>query len=256
MNSIWRPRYAVATASHPGREHRRLLGNNQDALALRTSEEALVVVVTDGCSMGRRSEVGATLGAQFIAGWLLEHGRAETPEDARQIGARLGLAIDAFLTQLLSSLGEAGDRRARLTLIAELFLFTFLAARVDAERTLLFGLGDGYFRVGEAATTLAAGAGNAPPYAAYRLLDPGELEGAALPREVELHAFQPTPTALPLIVATDGAAEIAAELPVWLADPVLPKNPHQLGRHLRQSANQRHGLADDTTLAIVLPRGA
>jgi hypothetical protein len=255
MNSIWCSRYAVATASHPGREHLRLLGNNQDALALRASEEALVAVVTDGCSMGRRSEVGATLGAQFIAGWLLEHGRAETLEDARRVGAELGLAVDGFLTQLLRSLGEAGDRRARLTLIAELLLFTFLAARVDAERTLLVGLGDGYFHVGETATALAPGAGNAPPYAAYRLLDPGELEGAELPREVELHAFQPTPTALPLILGTDGAAEIAAELPAWLADPALPTNPHQLGRHLRQCASRRRGLADDTTLAIVLPRG-
>ena len=255
MNSIWCSRYAVATASHPGREHLRLLGNNQDALALRASEEALVAVVTDGCSMGRRSEVGATLGAQFIAGWLLEHGRAETLEDARRVGAALGLALDGFLTQLLRSLGEAGDRRARLTLIAELLLFTLLAARVDAERTLLVGLGDGYFHVGETATALAPGAGNAPPYAAYRLLDPGELEGAELPREVELHAFQPTPTALPLILGTDGAAEIAAELPAWLADPVLPTNPHQLGRHLRQCASRRRGLADDTTLAIVLPRG-
>lgn len=255
MDSIWCSRYSVATASHPGREHLRLCGNNQDALALRASEEALVVVVTDGCSMGRRSEVGATLGAQFIAAWLLEHGRAETLVGARQVGIRLGLAIDGFLTDLICSLGAAGDRRARLTLTAELLLFTFLAARVDGERTALFGLGDGYFRVGETSQAIAPGAGNAPPYAAYRLLDPGELEGAELPREVELHAFQPTPTALPLILGTDGAAEISGELPAWLADPVLGTNPHQLGRHLRQSASRRRGLADDTTLAIVLPRG-
>lgn len=162
MNSIWCPRYAVATASHPGREHRRLLGNNQDALALRASEEALVVVVTDGCSMGRRSEVGSTSApSSSPAGCSSTGGRRRSR--TCWIGVELGLAIDQLLTQLLSSLGEAGDRRARLTLIAELFLFTFLAARVDAERTLLFGLGDGYFRVGEAATTLAAGAGNAPP---------------------------------------------------------------------------------------------
>ena len=59
--------FAIAGGTVLGTEHRHALRNNQDALAFRETEDALIVVVTDGCSSGHSSEVGARLGAAWLA---------------------------------------------------------------------------------------------------------------------------------------------------------------------------------------------
>lgn len=227
----------MAVATHPGREHLRLHRNNQDAVAVAASGEALVLVVADGCSAGRRSEVGAQLGAELIARHWLAH-----PEPAG-----IGPALDEFLGSLLGRLGGGP------ALVADLLLFSFLAARISSERTTVLGLGDGLLQLGDERRCLSAGPHNAPPYAAYRLLDPALLE-RPVETELVLHFDRASPLQSPLILGTDGVLEIQGELDGWLADPALHKNPHHLGRRLRQAAAQRHGLLDDTSLAILLPR--
>lgn len=71
-------------ASVAGRAHRRLGKNNQDAAAVSHGDGFTVAVVCDGCSSGAASEVGAKLGARFLA--------TQVPGLARQVGLSLALA--------------------------------------------------------------------------------------------------------------------------------------------------------------------
>ena len=50
-----------------GREHRRALRDGQDGAAVVQTEAVVAAIVTDGCSSGRESEVGARLGAAWLA---------------------------------------------------------------------------------------------------------------------------------------------------------------------------------------------
>jgi len=78
----------IAAGSVTGRDHRRAARDGQDGFALLVSAKANVVasVVTDGCSSGRTSEVGARLGAAWIATLIEERWGGVTDEDgAREV---------------------------------------------------------------------------------------------------------------------------------------------------------------------------
>ena len=62
-------RFFATCGSVTGREHARLGRNNQDGVALAARDGLLVAVVTDGCSSGKWSEVGARLAARWLVEW-------------------------------------------------------------------------------------------------------------------------------------------------------------------------------------------
>src|SRR3989344_5896211 len=66
-NSDWSDLFEIATGTIIGSEHKRLGKNNQDASHTTVSPEALIAVVTDGCSASRHSEVGANIGARLVS---------------------------------------------------------------------------------------------------------------------------------------------------------------------------------------------
>src|SRR5262245_15981344 len=135
--------WRAAAGSVSGREHRRLGRNNQDAARVRWAGDRLVAVVADGCSMGRASEVGAQLGAAWIAGWLLG-------APLQDVAIDLGNALDRFLGGLLAELPEPPASAA-----ADLLLFGFLALVIDGDRATILGLGDGVFQLDGARTMLS-----------------------------------------------------------------------------------------------------
>ena len=59
--------FSVYTGAVTGREHRRALRDGQDGFAPVVSPRVVGAVVTDGCGSGRTSEVGARLGAAWLA---------------------------------------------------------------------------------------------------------------------------------------------------------------------------------------------
>lgn len=214
-----------------GRDHARVGRNNQDGVAVLPD----VVVVTDGCSSQPQSEVGAQLGARFLATWLAHHGRVDTETPARATEA-----LTAFIGEAARSLG--GDLAATLE---RYFLFTFLAAVRDGERALVFGLGDGAVVVDADVVRLDAGPENAPPYCAYRLSASGSRP------EAQLHFFG---EARSVAVATDGLDPLVRRDPRALAqlvqDVALARNPLSLQRRLNVLAEAER-FADDATLAVL-----
>jgi hypothetical protein len=219
-------------ASVTGRAHARLGRNNQDGWAVRGGPAHQVAVVADGCGSRPRSEAGALLGAQFLAGWLTSRPLSEElPEQAAE-------ALAGFLGRLARDLDQAHPGAA---LQAQL-LFTFLALVREGPRVQVFGLGDGAVLVDGAWVRLDAGPDDAPDYCAYRLLsaDGGPRARQHFLGEARLAA-----------VMTDGLADLApaATEALLLGGAAGWGNPYTLQRRLNV-LHEAHPFSDDATLVV------
>ncbi len=114
--------------------------------------------------------------------------------------------------------------------IQEQLLSTFLCAVAHHGVVTVFGIGDGIVWVDGLRTELDSGPDNAPPYAAYRLVD--------IEAPLVVHHHGP---ARRVAIATDGAAGLELESSFgWT-------NPQALQRRL----NITPGLSDDCTVALL-----
>lgn len=201
---------AVCVGSVCGREHLRLGRNNQDAVAGCSLKGVTAVCVADGCSEGAFSEVGARLISRFVA-W-----RACELADPAAV-------VDALVAWLRSfSLGDA--------FVQEQLLSTFLCAVARDGVVTVFGIGDGVFSIDGVRTELEAGPDNAPPYAAYRLLE--------IDAPLGVHHLGP---ARRVAVATDGARGLDLEPSFGWTNPLA----------LQRRLNVTAGLSDDCTVALL-----
>jgi hypothetical protein len=210
----------AAAAAVTGAHHRRTGRNGQDAAAAWTGivagEGAGAVVVCDGCSAGKSSEVGARLGAELvIAAAARELGRGtRAPE--------IWPAVQEHVLGALDRLAAAmpGDR-ARV--VREHLLFTIVAAAYRGDEVAVWAVGDGAYALGDRARVLGPFADNQPPYLAYALL------GAAAP-EPRPHTELADARCGSVLVATDGPAEVGLDA---FGDPGrYLQNPDALRRHL------------------------
>jgi len=241
--------WTAAAGSVAGRAHRLAERDSQDGAARVAGSWGVAVVVTDGCSSGRASEVGARVGAAWLS-VLVEQklGRAGAPPLAGPgaVGAFVAEICDeltARLELLARSLHPAGGIDAAR--VGEALLFGFLVAVVTRERALVFGVGDGSVLAGFDLRVLDAGPRNEPPYLAYRLL--GRTVEPVVHLDVELEGCELDA----IVIATDGASPTSlAELG---ALPRLAENPSLLRKRLLVIA-ERERLADDATVAILRRR--
>jgi hypothetical protein len=223
-----------------GREHLRARRDGQDGFAVVNAPDVCAAVVTDGCSSGKVSEVGARLGAIWIAQRIgVVFPREPDPDRA---AARVTADLIEHLRAAVPRTGEAIDP----SIVAEMFLFGFLAAVVTPENAVVFGVGDGVVWIDGRTITIDPGPDNAPPYPAYALL--GRPIAPAI-----LHRGS-TSTTETIAIATDGAVEVAGDpLDALVREPKLGQNPSLLRKRLLVLSD-RGLLWDDTTLAIVRRR--
>jgi len=273
LTDIWE----TATGTIIGKDHIHGQKNNQDAGRVVVGDKALVVLVSDGCSAGKHSEVGANLGASILA---------------ESLNRNLSLAkTDTFSILALEALLERSrqDTLAAIRILAnamggsfsqtieDYFLFTALGVIITNQETLLFAVGDGVFFLNGEMIELLPFAGNKPPYLAYALVDT-TLGGPDLFRLRTIRSL-PTKQLENLVVGTDGVKDLikaeGLKLPgqtemvksvenLW-QDNRFFNNPDQLRRYLTQvnremkvfdprlgvvKVEPRH-LPDDTTLVVV-----
>ena len=243
--------FLLSTASLTGTSHRSVGRNNQDAWTAHAEPDLLLAVVADGCSSSPRSEVGAALGARWLAEWVPTYLRYERDPLA---------LIDLVRTGLLEYLTAAVDglrpgTRDRVKSIQELFLFTFLVAVVEPDRALCFGLGDGLCAVNGTVTVLDPGPDGSPPYVAYELIR-GALEKDPGPLRPQLLHAGPASELESLLIATDGLLALVAGEGETTRDEVAPlftasafsSDPAALAGFLRDRAER---LTDDCTVALL-----
>ena len=226
--------FLASGATIAGREHLRLHRNNEDAVRVRTSPAGTALVVSDGCSSSPFSDVGARLGALWIAAAL------EREAHAADLPRRVAAGLLDYLLVVARGLEVEGAPPPIGSL-----LFSFLAAWVGEERAVVFGAGDGVLWIDGARRVIDPGPENAPPYLTYALL------GA--PVAATVYYDGPTAALGSLLLATDGALELEpALIGELLADPRYAKNPSLMQRRLYQVADAR--LVDDTSLALLRRR--
>ncbi|MBI2571058.1 MAG: protein phosphatase 2C domain-containing protein [Candidatus Schekmanbacteria bacterium] len=259
--------FSGAVGSTTGRAHVRCYRPNQDGGGIGGEGATRVAVVTDGCSSGRCSEVGARLGAAWLATHLPRYlGGADG------VGADLDVALRAATAELVTVLAAVARMLARepsdlVQVTRDYLLFTFLVAAVWADRAAIFGIGDGVFSVDGDTVVLDAGPENAPAYVAYRCLPPEAV--APSMREVApvVWYLGDRNSVQSLLVATDGAAEMRARAGAVLADGGVAgcleqfatddryvRNPSLLQKRLNVLGGSNRLLADDTTIAILRRR--
>jgi hypothetical protein len=243
-------------ASVPGRGHLRAGRGGQDACCVRRVGDAVVVVVCDGCSAGESSEIGAGVGARFVAADLARRLQAGAVVD----DALAAATVDALVVELerLADLWSDGDRD---DVVARALLFTLQVAVVTPGAWIAFGVGDGVLRVDGADVFVAAADDGAPDCVAYRV-----VHGLRDHARLVVHARGTTLSTL--TIGTDGAAELAARkditlpsgelfggLPLFESDERFVKNPGLAKKRLL--ALGERGPFDDCTFVVVrrLARG-
>lgn len=240
-------RFSTAAGSVTGRAHRQAERDGQDGYALVATGQVVAAIVTDGCSSGRRSEIGARIGAGWLAALVEQRFVSVTSEaSARATAADVSRELLVRLGLLARSLDPAGDVDAAR--IDESLLFGFLAAVVTETTTIVFGIGDGIVVVDGEVTAIDPGPDNAPPYAAYGLLDQGAA--ASPPR---IHFVGPTTDVETVAVATDGLAPLVPTLATLAGDPRYAINPSLLRKRL-VVLSDGGTFSDDATVAVVRRR--
>ncbi len=245
--------FELAAGSVAGRDHRLEGRNNQDAAELLLLPDMTVAVVCDGCGSGRRSEVGAALGARLVVRAVAESGPAGLgePDFWNAVRERVLRDLDSLIRRM------GGPRSA---IIEEYFLFTIVGAVLAPAGAAFFSLGDGLIAVNGEKIPPGPFPNNAPPYPAYgshpfavhRTLPSGEVD----------HFLIGTDGIFDLMTAADaplpGKEESVGPLERLWSDDRYYRNPDRLRRHLalanrdvvRGDRHERGLLPDDTTIVV------
>ncbi|MBL9039031.1 MAG: protein phosphatase 2C domain-containing protein [Archangium sp.] len=221
-------------ASVIGREHVRLGRNNQDAWAVACRGATEVAVVTDGCSSGPRSEIGAAAGARWLARETLLAAEGRPLDEA--LASLVTRALVLWLDRLAVVL--SGDRAET---VEHALLFTFLCAVSRGGQVLVFGVGDGAVLCDDVVVQLDAGPDNAPDYAAYGLV------GRAVSPVVHFSG-----DARRVAVMTDGFDGAGPRVTELVRE--LGANPHALQRRLNVLSGSER-FHDDATVALLEAEG-
>lgn len=218
-----------------GHDHMARRVNCQDGYALIQTDEYVIGTVCDGCGEGKNSEIGAKLGAQFLAGEIMRLLQKETP---------LSEMPDLLYSGLITYLEEV-LRFSRpiepLQFIRENLLFTTLGVVHTGDETLLFAAGDGTILIDD--TLHRINQNNQPAYIAYNLIDPELLGDFTMESGFEL--FPCDANWHRIAIASDGFDEdLFPE--VW-----GQKNVRGLQRKLNVWSDRERRFRDDATVITV-----
>lgn len=276
--------FKTATGTIIGRDHAAKRMNNQDGYAVRQYDDCLVMAVCDGCSSGAYNEVGARWAAQ----WLARNAGSHLPP-----GLSNAEQIDGFIFRVSNRLSfELGHLLYRMTgescdispeIVRDFALFTMLVCVMTEYHTVIFGIGDGCYRVEEVYTPktltlegeaigpvssircrdIDSGPSNTPNYIGYRLLSREHRERCGItPESLEpvVYYCGPTERVKGVLLGTDGAVDIdksylysnkvTTTTLQLMQDEKFYKNPSLLGKKLVVLGELNKLLHDDTTIVM------
>jgi hypothetical protein len=189
--------FLLASGSVIGREHRNINvpKNNQDGLTIVRKKKRTVAVVTDGCGSSPHSEVGAQLGAHFVA---------EAVADRARRGISSEHEWDYTLHSILNCIRDTtrmmyGNPAIH---VVNYFLFTIVGVLLTDRQATFFAVGDGVVVVNGELTKLGPFPDNEPPYAAYGLLGKTDTK-------IRIVARCALPELQNFLIGTDGVTHLA-----------------------------------------------
>lgn len=219
-----------------GRDHTLSQRNRQDSHTLIETDEYVIGVVCDGCGEGTRSEVGAALASQFIAGRaadLLHAGICPL-----RLPPLLYRATVDFLKELLDLVRPTNLKQFSM----DHLLFTVLGVVITPTAGAIFAAGDGLITIDN--QVYQRDENNCPSYIGYHLFPPTSLAGSR-PLECEFDVYPLGPDWRRLAIASDGF-ELELLPGVWGL-----KQPRALQRKFNVWSDQDHRFRDDATLLLM-----
>ena len=157
--------FEIAGGSVIGYEHREKNGNCQDGLCVLATENTLVAVVTDGCSQGRFSEVGARIGARILCEKIVREAECNP---GNVCSPEFWEAIRLDTLNQVDTLAKAMGGNF-LQVIVDYFLFTVVGFLLTEKNIITFSVGDGVIVINDEVAQLGPFPANEPPYLAYGL---------------------------------------------------------------------------------------
>ena len=272
-------RYQISTATVPGRAHlnyedSQFGGNNQDSICTAMSPEYGIIVVCDGCSKTKNSEVGAKILTRLFTEAFQKH---EHIGIVHQILAQVEAEVTIELKLIVDKLLLKDETREDV--VRDYFLCSVLGAFISTAGVTFWGMGDGVYGFDSHLRVVEPAAGSTPAYFGYRLFK-------EWPQDIAQHGLQIYNQVMyhpdAILVGTAGVKDLIAlsndNFPgthdpigkierLWREERYW-KNPDELAAELRrlqlirragsnaaneQSAqeNVKEFLPDDTTLAIL-----
>jgi hypothetical protein len=217
-----------------GLDHQLKQRNCQDSYALHETTNAIIGVVCDGCSEGPRSEVGAALGAQYLAVQAAQLLSQSTP--LADVPDRLYKDLIDYLRQIT----DLSMPHNRVGFVRDHLLFTALVLIITQEGALLLSAGDGLIVTDEQVECIEQN--NMPSYIAYNLLPEYLPSTFKMPQGFEIRTVTDWQQ---LAIGSDGFAQ-----------DLLPNvwgmiHARGLQRKMNVWAEQGRHFRDDATLITV-----
>ena len=203
--------FQIAGGTITGSEHVKSGKNNQDAFYWAVSENAIVAVVTDGCSDTPHSEVGAKIGAKIVADAVLMEaqsynniptGLLPDPDRPDPFWHNVYVKVLSELSKISNATGIENQT------IADYFLFTVVGALIRPETSSIFSIGDGVAFLNGAYGKIGPYPNNAPPYLGYALLwkTPGQIKPEWL--RFTTHSLLDTASVNSILIGSDGSEDL------------------------------------------------
>jgi hypothetical protein len=263
--------FQVISGSVTGRNHALIGKNNQDAHYISSDATATIALVSDGCSGGEHSEVGAKLGVRIVAEAIISHLRETSGEIEPNFWQKVKQQTLIKLEIIAKTISCNGNFYSTIN---DHLLFTIVGGIITNKETIIFSIGDGVFAInGQINLIKARIADHAPPYLGYGLC--GHPEWG----EIQIHSQTSTEQTQSILIGTDGVndlieaedqllpgkAEIVGNIAQFWQDDRYFQNPDLIRRRLllinrdilkpdwqNQQLNKYSGLLpDDTTLIVI-----
>lgn len=229
--------FQISGGTVTGRDHVREWKNNQDAFEIIQTPDLGVVVLCDGCSEGKHSEVGAKIGAQLISRAILRHFSrtpSSFPTSFPTSFMRAPRFLEAIQREVVARIHtyalDLGDSLS--TVVHDYFLFTTVGMVTTPTVTFFFYLGDGLVVVNDVIYPIGPFPSNEPPYLGYSVLGRTHLGDA--PIQFQVLKTIPTDELSSFILATDGGLDF-----VRAAGSNIPGKAESLGT-IDQFLTDRH----------------
>ncbi len=238
--------FRIRTAIKTGRKHLQNGMNCQDALRVIEEQEVeipyVIAVACDGCSDGKFSEVGANLGATFLATqayYYLTKGIKPL-----NIGNLLYQDLISAMKNFLDQFKFRNDAEKAL-FVKEHMLFTAMGVVITKDEGIIFASGDGVITLND--ESLFREQDNKPIYIGYNLVDIRFFTTSVqLPNGFDL-----------IHLDIKNISKLAIGSDAWKEEPEFLKevwgfnHPRGLQRKLNVWSNENHLFKDDVSIITV-----
>lgn len=242
--------FSVKVGKVIGRGHLLVGKNCQDSFRIKTEvindDTYYVAWISDGCSEGERSEVGAHLATQFLLNRSIELIKDDSlPLEA--ISIFLYDDLQKFLKTNLDSFGFT-DPLQKVSYIKDHLLFTLIGFIIGPKHSLIMAFGDGLIILNN--EIVLRDFNDESPYPAYHLIDPQYLNPNRRPIDDFFEIYP---------IDTQSITRLAIGSDAWLQEQDLLENiwgyqhPNQIQRFMNLWSERDKHLNDDATLIVVEP---